>query len=407
LQTVLIVGASAAGARAAETLRNEGFAGKITLVGAEPERPYERPPLSKEILLGRMPEEKLYFRPAEFYADQAIDLRLGERAVHLDAPGHAVVLAGGERLPYDHLLIATGATPRRLAVPGGDLDGIVYLRSVADARGLRARLEGARRVAVVGMGFIGAEVAAACRTLGLEVVALEALPVPLLGALGPTVGEIYAGIHRDHGVDLRTATSVAAFRGSGQVAEVVTSAGDTVACDLALVGVGVAPETTWLEGSGLALDDGVLVDELCRTNLEGVYAAGDVARWWHPGLGLRLRVEHFDNAGNQGAAAARSLLGRGEPYAPLLYFWSDQYDLSLQYVGHASGADEVVLRGSPPDASWSAFYVRDSFVRAALAVNRFKDVGAARQLITRRVPITAAQLADPDTDLRALAQPPR
>jgi 3-phenylpropionate/trans-cinnamate dioxygenase ferredoxin reductase subunit len=289
-------------------------------------------------------------------------------------------------------------------VPGADLPGILYLRTLHDARALRRRIDAARRVVVVGTGFIGAEVAACCRRAGLAVVSLEALAVPLERALGREVGRIYAGIHRAHGVDLRTDAPVVAFRGGERVEQVITASGEAFDCDFVVVGVGVVPAGSWLEGSGVAMHNGILVDEFSRTNVPDVYAAGDVANWWHPTLAERLRVEHFDNAQHQGVAAARSMLGKGEPYTPVPFFWSDQYDLTLQYVGHAGGDDEVVLRGSVEDASWSAFYLRDGGLRAALGVNRSRDVWAARQLIARRVPVTAEQLADETVDLRALSR---
>jgi 3-phenylpropionate/trans-cinnamate dioxygenase ferredoxin reductase component len=399
----VIVGANLAGGRAAEALR-AGSQERIVLVGAEPDRPYERPPLSKAFPAGQLPEEKVYLRPSDYYATQGIELLLGRRAVGLDPATNTVQLDDGEQLNYTALLIATGAAPRRLTAPGGDLDGIVYLRDLRDARRLRDRLQAASRVVVVGAGFIGAEVAAVARSLGREVVALEALPVPLERALGPVVGGLYTEIHRARGVDLRTNAAVTEIVQTGGEFQVRTASGERFDCDLVVVGVGVAPEVGWLESSGIELRNGVVVDELCRTSLPDVYAAGDVANWFHPRLGHHLRVEHFDNAQNQGVAAARSILGQGQPYAPVNYFWSDQYDLSLQYVGHASGQDEVILRGTVEDGSWSAFYLRDGALKAALGVNRFRDVSAARQLIARDVSVTREQLRDESVDLKTLAR---
>jgi 3-phenylpropionate/trans-cinnamate dioxygenase ferredoxin reductase subunit len=354
----VIVGANLAGGRAAEALR-AGSQERIVLVGAEPERPYERPPLSKAFPAGQLPGEKVYLRPSDYYASQGIELLLGRRAVRLDPDAKAVELDDGERLNYTALLIATGAAPRRLTAPGGELEGIVYLRDLRDARRLRDRLQAASRVVVVGAGFIGAEVAAVARSLGRDVGALEALLVPLERALGPVVGGLYTEIHRARGVDLRTNAAVTQIVQGGGEFQVSTASGERFDCDLVVVGVGVAPEVGWLESSGIELRNGVVVDELSRTSLPDVYAAGDVANWFHPRLGHHLRVEHFDNAQNQGVAAARSILGKGQPYAPVNYFWSDQYDLSLQYVGHASGQDQVILRGTVEEGSWSAFYLRD------------------------------------------------
>jgi 3-phenylpropionate/trans-cinnamate dioxygenase ferredoxin reductase subunit len=265
-------------------------------------------------------------------------------------------------------------------------------------------MSAARRVAVVGGGFIGTEVAASCRQAGLEVVLLAAEAVPLQRALGAVVGRALAEAHRAHGVDVRTAERVVAFRGNGMLEQVVTASGLVVECDLAVVGVGVTPAVDWLRDSGLALDNGILVDECCRTNLPGVYAAGDAANAWNPRLGQRLRAEHFDNAQHQGVAAARSMLGSVEPYAPVPFFWSDQYDLSIQYVGHADGEDRVVLRGSPASDSWSAFYLRGEQLRAALAVNRPRDLSASRALLAQQISPTPEQLADESCDLKALGR---
>ncbi len=402
-RTFVIVGASVAGERAAETLRQEGFDGRIVLVGAEPDRPYERPPLSKNVLRDEAGEEKVFLRPVEYYAEQAIELRLGVRATGLRAADRVVLLDDGEELRYDKLLIATGACVRPLVVPGVDLPGSYYLRTLRDARAIRAATRSAGRVVVVGAGFIGAEVAASCRMQGLGVTVLELLPVPLQRALGDEVGRIYGEIHRDHGVDLRLGESVAEFRGAGRLEEVRTTSGGSIACDVAVIGVGVMPDVNWLEGSGLELRNGVVVDEHTRTNVPDVFAAGDVANWWHPTLGERLRVEHYENAQNQGVAAAKAMLGQAEPYAPVPYFWSDQYDLTLQYVGHASGQDEVVFRGDVASRRFLAFYLRDGRLRAALGINRFRDVTAARRLIRDNVPVTVAELADEQVDLRRLA----
>jgi 3-phenylpropionate/trans-cinnamate dioxygenase ferredoxin reductase subunit len=400
----VIAGASLAGGRAAEALRQEGFDGRIILVGAEPERPYERPPLSKDVLRGEAPSDKVYLRPPEYYAEQQIELRLNTRAERLLPAEKTILLAGGERLPYDKLLIATGASVRRLNIPGIDLPGIHYLRAIQEAAAIGAELRKAGRVVVVGAGFIGAEVAASARMVGCEVVVLEVLPVPLQRVLGDEVGRIYAEIHLERGVDLRLGEGIAAFRGAGRVEQVVTSSGVAIDCDVAVVGVGVQPEVGWLADSGLALENGVVVDEFAETSVSGIFAAGDVANWWHPVLGERLRVEHYENAQNQGIAAAKSMLGRREPYAPVPYFWSDQYDLTLQYVGHASGRDEVIFRGDVASRKFLAFYLREGKLRAALGINRLRDVRAAQRLIRDQVPVTPAQLIDEQVDLRQLAR---
>lgn len=409
---IVVVGAGIAGASAVDTLRREGYDGRITLIGAESELPYERPPLSKEYLLGTMPEERLFPRTAEYYRQLDVELRLGASATALDTSAREIVLGGRERIPFEKLLIATGSAEVRLRIPGADLPGVRYLRTLADARALRAAMSEAgaahERVVVVGGGFIGAEAAAACRALGLDVTLLEILPAPMARALGEELGSVFAAVHRRHGVDLRLNKGAAAFRGNGHVEEVVTTSGVHIPCALALVGVGVRPEIGWLEGSGVALGDGVLVDEHCETSVPGVYAAGDVACWPYHAAGTasaeRVRLEHWDNALRQSEAAARNLLGKDTPFAPVPYFWSDQYDLKLQYVGHALTWERIVLRGDPAGPSFVAFYLADGYVRAALGVNHARDLVALKRLIG--VCAEAERLADESVDLRALAPKP-
>jgi len=402
-QTIVIVGANLAGGRAAATLRTEGFDGRVVLVGEERERPYERPPLSKKFLTGEVDEVTFFLQTSEFYEQQGIELQLGARAVALHADAKQVELAGGERLNYDQLLIATGASPRRLSVEGDDLDGVHYLRSIADARELRDQLQAATRVAVIGMGFIGAEIAATARTLGIEVVALEAADLPML-PLGREVAERLATVHREHGVDVRTGVTVTGLLGFDHAERVITTDGG-VDCDLAVIGIGVVPEVGWLVDSGIEIDRGVVVDELCRTSLPDVFAAGDVTSSFNPRYGRHMLVEHFDNAANQGVAAARSMLGTlDQPYAPLPYFWSDQYDLSIQVAGLPAGCDRVIFRGTVESGSWSAFYLHRDTFRAALSVNRFKDFSAARRLLTAGTPVSAEQLADETFELKTLVR---
>ncbi len=401
-ETYVIVGANLCGGRAAETLRQEGFNGRLVLVGAEGERPYERPPLSKEYLRGEEERGQIFLRPPEFYEEQEIELRLGVRAERLDVKERTVELAGGERLVYDKLLIATGGRVRRLEVPGADMEGVHYLRTVEDSERIAAELRPGRRAVVVGAGFIGSEVAASARVKGLEVTVLEAAETPLLKALGPEMGGIYAEIHREHGIDLRLECRLDRLEGSRRVECVVMADGEKVECDFVVVGVGIDPETAPVEGSGIATDDGIVVDECCRTNVEGVFAAGDVARFFNPLLEERIRVEHWANAQNQGAAAAKCMLGRSEPYAEVPWFWSDQYDINMQYVGHASAWDEVVLRGDIAGRRFSAFYLKNGRLRATMALNRPRDIAASRALIRAAAPVTADQLRDEEVDLRTL-----
>ena len=400
--TCIIVGANLCGGRAAETLRQEGFDGRVVLIGAEPERPYERPPLSKEFLRRETERERVFLRPAEFYAEQEIELRLGVRATGVDLRERAVVLETGERLRFDKVLLAAGGRVRRLAVPGSQLEGVYYLRTIADCERIAAELAPGRRVVVIGAGFIGAEVAASARMTGLEVTVLEGGQVPLARALGPEMGRIYGDIHREHGIDLRLSTRIERLEGGRRVERVMTSDGEAVGCDFVVVGIGIDPETGLAEGMGIEVGNGIIVDEHCRTNVDGVFAAGDVANFPNPILGERLRLEHWANAQNQGVAAAKAMLGSEEPYADVPWFWSDQYDLNLQYVGYASSWDRIVIRGSVPERRFTTFYVKDGRLRAAMTLNRTRDIRPSRELIRARVQVDAEKLQDEDVELRSL-----
>jgi len=402
-KTFVIVGASLAGGTAAALLRAEGFDGNVVLVGAEAYLPYERPPLSKEYLRGEVPFEKALVRPESFYTENAIELRLGVRAERIDPAGQVVELAGGERLAYDKLLVATGARNRRLPVPGAELDGVFDLRTAGDADRIRDEARAGRRAVVVGLGFIGSEVTASLVELGLEVAAVEMLATPLEPALGTDVGEALADLHRDHGVELVLGEGVSSFEGDGRVHEVVTAGRRRIECDFAVVGAGVAPALEVVAGSGVEIDNGIAVDELCRTSVPGIYAAGDVAAHVHRLAGRRIRVEHWQNAIRQGEAAARSMLGKGEPYDEVHWFWSDQYDANLQYAGFHGPWDELVVRGSLEERSFVAFYLEGGHVRAAAALDSGKDLRRSIALIRAGVAPDPAALRDPDTDLRTLA----
>jgi 3-phenylpropionate/trans-cinnamate dioxygenase ferredoxin reductase component len=403
LRSIVIVGASLAGAKAAETLREEGYDGRLVLIGDEPERPYERPPLSKDYLRGEAGLDKVYVHEAGFYDDHAIELRSGTRATAIDLDGRTVGLADGERLEWDRLLLAVGAEPRRLAAPGADLDGVLYLRSLADCDRLRATLGGGGRLVVVGAGWIGSEVAASARQLGLEVTVLERLAVPLENVLGPTVGRLYADLHRERGVELLTGVEVEALEGDGRVERVRLADGRAIDCSAVVVGIGVVPRTGLAEAAGLAVGDGVLVDANLRTSAPEVYAAGDVASALHPFYGRRVRVEHWANALNQGPVAARNMLGREEPYDRLPYFFSDQYDVGMEYSGLARGSDQVVLRGDPAARELIAFWLADGRVAAGMNVNVWDVTEPIQALIRSRAPVDPRRLADPDVPLDHLA----
>lgn len=404
-ETFVIVGASLAGGTAAATLRGEGFDGQVILIGAESRPPYERPPLSKEYLRGEAPFEKALVRTSGFYGDNGIQTLFGIRAVGVHVADRRVELEGGQRVAYDKLLIATGGRNRRFPIPGLDLGGVYDLRSVEDADGIRAEAARGGKAVVVGMGFIGSEVAASLRTLGLEVTAVEVFKVPLQRVLGEDVGRVLEGIHRDHGVEMIFEDPVAGFEGSGRVERVMTKSGHGIECDFTVVGLGSEPVTDLVQGTDVKVDNGILVDKYCRTSVEGIYAAGDVANHYHPLFGRHLRVEHWQNAMRQGAAAARSMLGRAAPYEEVHWFWSDQYDANIQYAGSHTTWDQLVVRGSIEDRSFVAFYLRDGLVDAAVAVNRAKDLRRAMSLIRARLPVEPSALRDEDADLRKLAAP--
>ncbi|HET9736672.1 MAG TPA: FAD-dependent oxidoreductase [Solirubrobacteraceae bacterium] len=401
-QTFVIVGASLAGAKAAETLRHEGFEGRVVLVGAEEERPYERPPLSKDYLRGEAGRERVYVHDEDFYAEHDIELCLGRAAVDMNASLREVALDDGERLRYDRLLLATGAEPRRLAIPGGDLDGVHYLRSVEDADGLRERLDRGGAVVVVGAGWIGAEVAASARQRGLEVTLVAPEAVPLERVLGREVGGVYRDIHTDHGVRMLLGTRVEAFEGDGAVERVRTSDGRHLDCDFVVAGIGVQPRTQLAARAGLSIGDGVLVDEHLQTSAPGVFAAGDVAGAQHPFYRERIRVEHWANALRQGPAAARNMLGAAEPYDGLPYFFSDQYEVGMEYSGFARTWDRVVFRGDATGREFIAFWLAGDRVQAGMNVGVWDVVDPIQRLIRDRVAVDDWRLSDPDVPLEQL-----
>ena len=403
-QTFVIVGASLAGAKAAETLRAEGFDGRLVLIGAEHERPYERPPLSKDYLRGEVGREKVYVHDESFYAEHDIELRLGRSAVGLDTSIGQVALDDGNRLRYDRLLLATGAEPRRLSIPGEALDGVLYLRSVADSDALRERLDRGGSVVVVGAGWIGAEVAASARQRGFDVTVIDPLSVPLERVLGPEVGAIYRDIHADHGVQMLLGTAVAAFEGVTAVERVRTSDGRQLDCDFVVVGVGARPRTAVAAQAGLYVDDGIVVDEHLQTSRPDVFAAGDVAMAHHPLYARRIRVEHWANALHQGPNAARNMLGRSEVYDRVPYFFSDQYDVGMEYAGYARNWDRVVFRGDPTSREFIAFWLVGERVIAGMNVGVWDVTDRIQNLIRARVPVDDRQLADAGVPLDDLAR---
>lgn len=402
LQRCVIIGASMAGGTAAITLREEGFEGEIVLIGAEPHPPYERPPLSKEYLQGVKPFADALLKPAAFYEDHHIQMRLGQRVVRVNSAERTVDLEDGGRVSYDRLLIATGVRNRRLRVAGAELEDVYDLRTVGDADRIRAVSRSGSRALLVGMGFIGSEVAASLRQRGVEVVVIEPFKTPLYRVLGEEIGRVFAQLHRENGVQMFFEESVTAFEGTGRVQRVVTDAGRRIECDFVVVGVGVEPVIDLLAGSGVKTDNGIVVNEYCETNVEGIYAAGDVANHFHPLFGRQVRVEHWQNAIHQGQAAARSMLGKREPYSDVHWFWSDQYDCNVQYAGFHTGWDELVIRGKLQERNAVAFYLQERRIAAAVAFNRGRDLQRAMSLIRARVEVAPAVLRDEGVDMRAL-----
>jgi 3-phenylpropionate/trans-cinnamate dioxygenase ferredoxin reductase component len=400
--TFVIVGAALAGAKAAETLREEGFDGSVVLLGAEPHRPYERPPLSKDYLRGEAERDAAFVHEEGFYAEKDIDLRTSSPVESVDADAREVQLESGERIGYSKLLLAPGAEPRVLPLPGADLDGVHYLRTFEDSDALRAAIEKGGHAVVIGAGWIGSEVGASARTKGMDVTLIEQLSVPLERVIGPEVGEIYAAIHRDHGTEVLGGTGVEAIEGDGRAERVRLKGGKTVDADLVVVGVGVAPRTKLAQVAGLATDNGILADERLATAAGDIFVAGDAANAYHPFYEQRVRVEHWHNALEQGPAAARSMLGDGKPYDVIPYFFSDQYEVGMEYAGYAREWEEVVFRGDVEAREFIAFWLHGNRVVAGMNVNVWDVTDAIQALIRSRKTVDPAQLRDPDVPIESL-----
>jgi 3-phenylpropionate/trans-cinnamate dioxygenase ferredoxin reductase subunit len=396
----VVVGAGFASAHLVQTLRENGYDRPVRLLGNEGKRPYERPPLSKSYLQGNSEADEAFVHDEGWYADHDVDLRPDDPAVSVDRGERTVTSASGEELPYDSLVLATGARPRVPDLPGADLDGVHYLRTLPDSTALRDRLGRDGRWVIVGGGWIGLEVAAAARQAGREVTLLEQAELPLRNVLGEAMGRYFAGMHRDHGVDLRTRATVRGIEGSGGAVTGVRTDDGVVPADLVLMAVGVVPNVDLASDAGLALENGILVDERLRTEDPAVLAAGDVANALNPTLGTRLRVEHWDNAIRQGRLAARTVLGGDDTYDWQPYFFTDQYDLGMEYVGHGGPDDEVVLRGDLDQGEFIAFWLADGVVTAAMNVNIWDVSDDLRAVVGRSVP--AARLSDPGVPLAEL-----
>jgi 3-phenylpropionate/trans-cinnamate dioxygenase ferredoxin reductase subunit len=406
---MVIVGGGKAGGTAASTMREEGFEGPVVIIGREPGIPFGRPPLSKTYLRSEEDLAGWYVRPAEWFDAHDVGLRSGSVAA-VDPGAHMLVFDDGQELGYQKVLMATGGQNRHLAVPGAELPGIYYLRTVAECDAIKHEATAGRSAVVVGMGFIGCEVAATLTQLGVRVTCLFPGRHPLERVLGAQIGELIGAIHRSHGVRMLAGAKVAAFDGAGRVDAVVTADGDRVPCDFAVVGVGIDPDVSAVAGSSVAVENGILVDELCRTSATDIYAAGDVANHLHPVFG-RIRVEHYNSAQHHGAAAARSMLGSATPFDYVHNFWSDQYEHTLQYVGHATTWDDFVVRGSLPDGRFIGVYLAAGVVRAAVGLDRGGDpewehdseMAACARLVERRASPERGALADETADFWSLA----
>jgi 3-phenylpropionate/trans-cinnamate dioxygenase ferredoxin reductase component len=403
--THLIVGASLAGAKAAETLREEGFDGPLVMVGAERERPYERPPLSKDYLLGKAERETVYVHPQQWYAEHQVDLRLGVTVTGIHPSAHEVSLADGSRIGYAKLLLATGSSPRRPSVPGAGLDGVLYLRTVGDSDRIKAALQSSSRVAVIGAGWIGLETAAAARAAGLAVTVLEMAELPLLRVLGREVAQVFATLHQENGVDLRCGVQVAEITGSGGRADgVLLTDGSRIEADVVIAGVGITPNSQLASAAGLEVGNGIRVDAQLRSSDPDIYAAGDVANAFHPLLGKHIRVEHWANALHQPQTAARAMLGQDVAYDRVPYFFTDQYDLGMEYSGYVEpdGYDEVVFRGDAGQREFIAFWLSGGRVLAGMNVNIWGVNDAIQGLVRAGQPVGKDALQDPDRPLESL-----
>jgi len=401
----VIVGASLAGAKAAETLRLEGFDGPLVLIGDESERPYERPPLSKEYLIGKTDRETIYVHPQSWYSEHDVDLRLGAHVTGVDAAAHEIILADGSRVGYAKLLLATGSSVRRLAVPGSDAEGVFYLRRAADSDQIKSAFAVASRVAVIGAGWIGLETAAAARSAGAEVTILERGELPLLRLLGTEAAQVFAHLHRDHGVDLRFGVQVAEITGAaGRANGIRLADGTHVSADMIIVGIGITPDTQLAQAAGLQVSNGIVTSAQLRTSDPDIYAAGDVANAYHPLLGKPIRVEHWYNALHQPPAAARAMLGRDVAYDRVPYFFTDQYDLGMEYAGYVEpGAyDQVVFRGDVAGRQFIAFWLSGGRVLAGMNVNIWDVNDTIKAIVRRGGTVDVTRLANPDVPLDEL-----
>ncbi|MDP2288224.1 MAG: FAD-dependent oxidoreductase [Actinomycetota bacterium] len=401
----VIVGGGLAGAKAAEALRANGFEGSITIVTKESHLPYERPPLSKGFLMGKDARESVFVHPLEWYAEHSVELKRDSEAVAVDKASRIVTMSDGTTLPYDKLLLATGSFPRKLSIPGAELSGVFYLREIEDSEAIKSAFALSKSVVVIGAGWIGLETAAAARAAGLDVTILESASLPLVGIVGEQVGQVFADVQRKNGVDLRLNVIVDEIVGiDGRVTGVRLGDGSLIAADMVIVGVGITPAVALAESAGLEVDNGIVVDEHLRTSDPDIYAAGDVANAFNPRIGSHIRVEHWANALNMPAVAVKGMMGQVAVYDRLPYFYSDQYDLGLEYVGYTAPGDfdEVVIRGDLNAGAFIAFWLREGKVQAGMNANIWDVVDPIRELIHRGTPVDSVALGDENVELGSL-----
>jgi 3-phenylpropionate/trans-cinnamate dioxygenase ferredoxin reductase component len=402
-ETFVIIGAGLAGATAAFTLRSEGFTGKVVLIGQEKYAAYERPPLSKSYLKGEKSLADVMVRPENHYAEQQIETRFGLSVTQLDTESQHVVLDNGERIHYDKLLIATGTRNRKLKIPGANLAGVYDLRSIEDADQIRQEAISGRKAVLIGMGFIGAEVAATLRQLGVAVTVVEPQEIPFALSLGKEIGHTLIAIHRENGVEMFLGEQASILEGdAGQVKRVVTDKGRRLECDFVVVGIGVEPVVDFLAESGVKLENGIVVNEYCQTNVPNILAAGDVANHYHPLANKYMRVEHYQNAISQGIVAAKNMLGKTESYQEVHWLWSDQYQYNIQYGGFKGAWDNFVLRGSLEARNFIGYYLKDNTIQSAVSINRAKDLKLTMMLIAKGKAVNPNDLQDESVNLKSL-----
>jgi 3-phenylpropionate/trans-cinnamate dioxygenase ferredoxin reductase subunit len=403
-ETFVIIGAGQAGGQAAETLRREGFTGRIVLVGDEPYIPYQRPPLSKKFMAGEMPLERVYFKPPEFFDAENVELRLKTPATKIDPARKVVSLCGDEHITYDKLLIATGSRVRTINIPGADLPGIHYLRSIEDVEGIQKNFKEGAKLVIVGGGYVGLEVAAVAVKRGIEVSVIEVAERVLQRVTSPEMSAFFEKVHTDEGVNIRCGTGVTAFEGEGRLEAVVTSAGEKLPADFAVVGIGIIPNVELAADAGLKIDNGIVVDEFGQTSDPNIFAAGDCTNFFCGPVGRRIRLESVQNALDQAKAAAAAMAGNPKAYVEVPWFWSDQYKLKLQMAGLNQGYDQAVVRGNPDDRRFATFYLKDGVVIAVDAVNSPPDYMVGRELIAAHAKVPAETLADIGVSMKEIRQ---